>query len=109
MVMQVRSPVCRFVSPQARRAKQLTRLDLSVIEAQEKMGFAVAKAAADAGAQVTLIAGPVTLATPPRVTRIDVESTQQMYDATLAEIESADIYIGAAAIADYRPDKNLSA
>ncbi len=68
-----------------------------------KMGFAVAKAAADAGARVTLIAGPVNLGTPPRVSRIDVESTQQMYDAALKAIDDVDIYIGAAAIADYRP------
>jgi phosphopantothenoylcysteine decarboxylase/phosphopantothenate--cysteine ligase len=68
-----------------------------------KMGFALAKAAADAGAHVTLIAGPVNLATPPRLTRIDVESTQQMYDAALELVVDADIYVGAAAVADYRP------
>ncbi len=68
-----------------------------------KMGFAVAKAAAAAGARVTLVAGPVSLATPSGVERIDTETTQQMFDATMAEIGDADIYIGAAAIADYRP------
>jgi phosphopantothenoylcysteine decarboxylase/phosphopantothenate--cysteine ligase len=68
-----------------------------------KMGFALAKAAADAGAHVTLIAGPVNLATPPRVTRIDVESTQQMYDTALELVVDADLYVGAAAVADYRP------
>lgn len=68
-----------------------------------KMGFAVARAAADAGAQVTLIAGPVNLPTPPQVRREDVETTQEMVDATLAQIDAADIYIGAAAISDYRP------
>jgi phosphopantothenoylcysteine decarboxylase/phosphopantothenate--cysteine ligase len=68
-----------------------------------KMGFALAKAAADAGAEVTLIAGPVNLATPPRVERIDVETTQQMCDEALARVGSMDIYIGAAAISDYRP------
>jgi phosphopantothenoylcysteine decarboxylase/phosphopantothenate--cysteine ligase len=68
-----------------------------------KMGFALAKAAADAGAEVTLIAGPVSLPTPPRVERIDVETTQQMCDAALANIGDMDIYIGAAAISDYRP------
>ncbi len=68
-----------------------------------KMGFALAKAAADAGAEVTLIAGPVNLPTPPKVERIDVETTQQMCDESLARIGNMDIYIGAAAISDYRP------
>ena len=61
-----------------------------------KMGFAVAKAAADAGARVTLLAGPVNLPTPPNVKRIDVESTQQMYDTAFDLIDQVDIYIGAA-------------
>jgi len=68
-----------------------------------KMGFAVARAAADAGADVTLVAGPVHLPTPPSVHRMDTETTQQMFDATMGVIEDADIYIGAAAISDYRP------
>jgi len=68
-----------------------------------KMGFALARAAADAGARVTLIAGPVNLPTPPAIDRIDVESTQQMFDATMQHIDGTDIYIGAAAISDYRP------
>ncbi len=70
-----------------------------------KMGFAVAQAAADAGARVTLIAGPVAIATPPGVERIDVESAAGMHEATLARAAGADIYIGAAAISDYRPDR----
>ncbi len=69
-----------------------------------KMGFAVARAAADAGAHVTLIAGPVNLPTPPGVDRVDTETTQQMFDATMAAVADADIYIGAAAISDYRPE-----
>ena len=68
-----------------------------------KMGFAVARAAANAGATVTLVAGPVNLPTPPQVSRIDIETTQQMFDATMGIIDAADIYIGAAAISDYRP------
>jgi phosphopantothenoylcysteine decarboxylase/phosphopantothenate--cysteine ligase len=68
-----------------------------------KMGFAVARAAADAGAEVTLIAGPVNLPTPPRVIRVDVESTQQMFDEAMQRIAEIDIYVGAAAISDYRP------
>jgi phosphopantothenoylcysteine decarboxylase/phosphopantothenate--cysteine ligase len=68
-----------------------------------KMGFAVARAAVEAGARVTLVAGPVHLSTPPAVERIDTETTQQMFDAAMAQIPDADIYIGAAAISDYRP------
>ncbi|TDJ42315.1 MAG: bifunctional phosphopantothenoylcysteine decarboxylase/phosphopantothenate--cysteine ligase CoaBC [Gammaproteobacteria bacterium] len=68
-----------------------------------KMGFAVARAAADAGAEVILIAGPVNLPTPPRVIRFDVENTQQMCDEAMQRIGGVDIYVGAAAISDYRP------
>ncbi|MEM8593990.1 MAG: bifunctional phosphopantothenoylcysteine decarboxylase/phosphopantothenate--cysteine ligase CoaBC [Pseudomonadota bacterium] len=66
-----------------------------------KMGFALAQAAAKAGAQVTLIAGPVALPTPQNVTRIDITTAQDMYDAAMNQ--SADIFIGCAAVADYRP------
>jgi phosphopantothenoylcysteine decarboxylase/phosphopantothenate--cysteine ligase len=69
-----------------------------------KMGFAVARAAAEAGAEVTLIAGPVTLPTPAGVARIDVETAAQMHEAALARVASAHIYVGAAAVSDYRPD-----
>jgi len=69
-----------------------------------KMGFAVAQAAAAAGAEVQLIAGPVSLPTPFNVERIDVETAEEMRAATLGSAEAADIYIGAAAIADYRPE-----
>jgi len=68
-----------------------------------KMGFAVAHAAARAGATVTLVAGPVSLATPPGVERVDVETAAQMRDAVLERVVGADVYIGAAAISDYRP------
>ena len=68
-----------------------------------RMGFAVAQAAAEAGAQVVLVAGPVSLPTPPNVRRVDVRSAQQMHDAVMSEAADADIYVGAAAIADYRP------
>lgn len=66
-----------------------------------RMGFALAQAAQEAGAEVTLISGPVALATPRGVTRIDVETAQQMNTAVLAE--RADIFIASAAVADYRP------
>lgn len=68
-----------------------------------KMGYAVAEAARDAGARVTLVSGPVSLPTPAGITRVDVESAHQMYEAVHAAIGDADIYIGAAAVADYTP------
>ena len=68
-----------------------------------KMGYALATAAQEAGAHVVLISGPVQLSTPDRVERIDVESAQQMLEAVEAQLPQADIFIGAAAVADYRP------
>ena len=71
-----------------------------------QMGFAVAAAAAQAGAVVTLVAGPVSLATPSGVARrIDVRSAVQMHEAVLAAAAQSDIYIGAAAVGDYRPQE----
>ncbi|TVL12612.1 phosphopantothenoylcysteine decarboxylase [Shewanella xiamenensis] len=67
-----------------------------------KMGFALAKASADMGADVTLVAGPVNLATPEGVTRINVESAQNMLDAVMENVDNKDIFIGCAAVADYR-------
>jgi phosphopantothenoylcysteine decarboxylase/phosphopantothenate--cysteine ligase len=68
-----------------------------------KMGFALADAARAAGAEVTLVAGPVNLPTPVGVKRIDVESAAQMHDAVDAAVGSADVFIATAAVADYRP------
>ncbi|MDB5947836.1 MAG: phosphopantothenate synthase [Ramlibacter sp.] len=68
-----------------------------------KMGFALAKAAREAGADVTLVAGPVSLPTPRGVARIAVTSARQMLDATLAQAPSADVFIATAAVADWRP------
>lgn len=68
-----------------------------------KMGFALAAACAEAGARVTLIAGPVQLATPDRVQRIDVESALQMLTAAQTAVADVDIFIATAAVADYRP------
>ncbi len=68
-----------------------------------KMGFALARAAAEAGASVTMVAGPTSLATPAGVTRIDVRSTGEMADAVLAQVADCDIFIGVAAAADYTP------
>ncbi len=67
-----------------------------------KMGFAVAASAARRGAEVVLVAGPVSLPTPAGVTRVDVRSAAQMREAVFAAFP-ADIYIGAAAVADYTP------
>ena len=68
-----------------------------------KMGFALADAARVAGAEVTLVAGPVNLPTPLGVNRIDVESAAQMHAAVEAAVGVADVFIGTAAVADYRP------
>jgi phosphopantothenoylcysteine decarboxylase/phosphopantothenate--cysteine ligase len=68
-----------------------------------KMGFAVAAAAAAAGSEVVLVSGPVALPTPVGVHRIDVETAAQMYEAVQREVPSADIFIGCAAVSDYRP------
>ncbi|KFI21370.1 bifunctional phosphopantothenoylcysteine decarboxylase/phosphopantothenate--cysteine ligase CoaBC [Nitrosococcus oceani] len=73
-----------------------------------KMGYALAAAVAEAGAQVTLISGPVALDVPPGVHRIQVESAQQMCDATLAQVAVMDILIACAAVADYRPTKQAA-
>ena len=68
-----------------------------------KMGFAIARAAAEAGAAVTLVAGPVHLPTPRGVRRIDVGTARQMFDAVLAEAPAAQVFIATAAVADWRP------
>lgn len=68
-----------------------------------KMGFAVATAAVEAGAKVTLVSGPVALRTPPRVERVDVETAQQMHDKVLQHVPQCDIFISTAAVSDYRP------
>ena len=70
-----------------------------------KMGFAVAEALTGLGAQVTLIAGPVALPTPAGVQRIDVETAEDMYQASMKATKAAKIFVGAAAVADYRPAK----
>ena len=73
-----------------------------------KMGFAIARAAREAGAAVTLIAGPVHLPTPRGVARIDVRSAQQMHDAVMPAALQHDVFVATAAVADWRP-ANLSA
>nr|WP_302104438.1 bifunctional phosphopantothenoylcysteine decarboxylase/phosphopantothenate--cysteine ligase CoaBC [Polycladomyces sp. WAk] len=68
-----------------------------------KMGYALAEAARDAGAEVVLISGPVSLETPNGVRRVDVGTAEEMLDAVLRELPRADVVIKAAAVADYRP------
>jgi phosphopantothenoylcysteine decarboxylase/phosphopantothenate--cysteine ligase len=68
-----------------------------------KMGYAVARAAREAGASVELVSGPVALGAPAGVQRVVVESAQEMLEAVLARITDCDIFIAAAAVADYRP------
>lgn len=67
-----------------------------------KMGFAVARAAHEAGAEVTLVAGPVSLPTPRGVSRVDVRSAEQMAQAVMASVEQASVFIATAAVADWR-------
>ena len=68
-----------------------------------KMGYALAEAAVEAGAYVKLISGPVNLPAPARIERVSVESAEDMLEASLTNIETCDIFIAAAAVADYRP------
>ena len=68
-----------------------------------KMGFAIARAAREAGAEVTLVAGPVHLATPRGVRRIDVKSAQNMQKAVMDHAPDATVFIATAAVADWRP------
>jgi phosphopantothenoylcysteine decarboxylase/phosphopantothenate--cysteine ligase len=68
-----------------------------------KMGFALARAAHEAGASVQLLAGPVSLPTPYGVARTDVRSALEMHAAVMAQVDSADVFIATAAVADWRP------
>jgi phosphopantothenoylcysteine decarboxylase/phosphopantothenate--cysteine ligase len=68
-----------------------------------RMGFAVAAAASRAGAQVVLVAGPTQQPTPAGVERVDVTSAAEMYQAVMSAVDRVDIFVGAAAVADYRP------
>ena len=68
-----------------------------------KMGFALARACSEAGAEVTLVAGPVSLPTPLGVRRVDVQTAMQMRAAVMHELPGQQVFIGVAAVADYRP------
>ena len=69
-----------------------------------KMGYALAEACMNAGARTTLISGPVHCEAPPGVVLVPVETTQEMLDASMAASDDADIFIGAAAVVDFRPE-----
>ncbi len=73
-----------------------------------KMGFALAIAAAEAGASVSLISGPVHLATPTNVKRINVETAQQMHNEVMEQLENCDLFIACAAVSDFSPSKMSS-
>jgi phosphopantothenoylcysteine decarboxylase/phosphopantothenate--cysteine ligase len=68
-----------------------------------KMGYALAAAAREAGAAVTLVSGPTALATPAGVKRLDVTTANEMYDAVMENVHGHDVFISVAAVADYRP------
>ena len=68
-----------------------------------KMGFALAQAAKEAGAEVTLVAGPVHLPSPTGVRRVDVETADQMHEAVMRAVVGSDIFISCAAVSDFRP------
>lgn len=72
-----------------------------------RMGYALARAASAAGAKVILISGPVSLPAPPNVERVCIESAEEMFAATHRRIDGVDIFIGAAAVSDYRPASAL--
>jgi len=68
-----------------------------------KMGFSIARAAREAGAEVLLVAGPTALPTPRGVARTDIRSAQQMHDAVMAQLRGVDVFVAVAAVADWRP------
>jgi phosphopantothenoylcysteine decarboxylase / phosphopantothenate---cysteine ligase len=70
-----------------------------------KMGYAVARAAVEAGAQVTLVSGPTNLTAPAQVERVDVVSAEDMLAAVKQRVSKADVFVSVAAVADYRPAK----
>jgi phosphopantothenoylcysteine decarboxylase/phosphopantothenate--cysteine ligase len=67
-----------------------------------KMGYAVARAAREAGAEVTLVSGPVALAAPAGVSRVDVRTAREMFEAVKESVKSCDVFISVAAVADFR-------
>jgi phosphopantothenoylcysteine decarboxylase/phosphopantothenate--cysteine ligase len=70
-----------------------------------KMGYALAASMRDLGAQVTLVSGPTSLATPAEITSLKVETAREMHDSVMAHVDDCDIFIAVAAVADYRPNQ----
>jgi phosphopantothenoylcysteine decarboxylase / phosphopantothenate---cysteine ligase len=111
---ELRDEMIAFFQPKTLRGKRMLITAGPTFEAIDpvrgitnlssgKMGFAIARAAQEAGADVTLVAGPVHLPTPRGVRRIDVRSAQQMYDVVLPSAPLNDVFVATAAVADWRP------
>lgn len=111
---ELRDELIAFFQPKLLRGKKLLITAGPTYEAIDpvrgvtnlssgKMGFAIARAAQEAGGEVTLVAGPVALPTPPHVRRIDVTSARQMHEAVMPIAPGHDIFIATAAVADWRP------
>jgi len=94
---------CRFVVTAGPTHEPLDPVRFIGNRSSGRMGFAVALALAEAGAEVDLVAGPVHLPTPPRVRRHDVHTAREMHQTVMAHIDQADGFVGVAAVADYRP------
>lgn len=73
-----------------------------------RMGFAMAQALVEEGAEVTLVAGPVSMKTPRGVTRIDIESAMQMHSEVMQRVTTCDLFVATAAVADYRPQQSAA-
>lgn len=94
---------CRVVVTAGPTREPLDPVRFITNRSSGKQGYALAEALAQLGAEVTLVSGPVHLMAPAGVKRVEVETAQQMLAATLAEIDGAQLLVGAAAVADYRP------
>src|SRR5690606_30335720 len=107
--------LCAFLSPKLLAGRKVVLTAGPTFEAIDpvrgitnsssgKMGFALARACRQAGAEVVLVAGPSALATPVGVQRVDVRSALEMREAVLGALPGSDVFIGVAAVADYRPE-----
>lgn len=112
--LDLRDELIAFFQPKILRGKRLLVTAGPTFEAIDpvrgitnhssgKMGFAIARAAQEAGADVTLVAGPVHLPTPRGVRRVDVQSARQMHEAVLPLARASDVFVATAAVADWRP------
>lgn len=112
--VDLRDELIAFFQPKMLRGKRLLVTAGPTFEAIDpvrgitnhssgKMGFAIARAAQEAGADVTLVAGPVHLPTPRGVRRVDVQSAREMHEAVLPLAQASDVFVATAAVADWRP------